>query len=83
MNMALTKSMSSNHKQALELCDKALPLIGSIGDESLPEDTAATSKRHHTKNVFKYWLKKAALQKRASSFKESYSTLLDLEARIR
>ncbi len=30
LNKAQTKSMSSNHKQALETCDKALPLIAAI-----------------------------------------------------
>ena len=91
LNMGLTKSMSSNHKQAMELCDKSLPIIEALlaehheDETTLPEDTSSsTCRNRHSKNIlFKYWHKRATLLKRSSSFKESYETLLDLEARIR
>ena len=91
LNMGLTKSMSSNHKQAMVLCDRSLPIIESLiakhdkEETNLPEETPSiTSMIRHSKNLlFKYWLKRATLLKRSSSFKESYETLLDLEARIR
>ena len=85
-NMGLTKSQSANHKQAMALCDRSLPIVEALiaEQESLPEETAsATTKHGHSKILFKYWLKRAILLKRSSSFRESYDTLLDLEARIR
>ena len=34
MNMAITKSMSSNHKAAMVLCDKALPHIEAMSAQN-------------------------------------------------
>ena len=84
MGWALTKSMSGNHRKAMEICDKALPLVESLmASDSLPEQTNNTdSNIRHSKILFKYWHKKATLQKRASSFKEAGETLANLEARI-
>lgn len=81
MAMGLTKSMSSNHKAAMDVCVKALPLVESlVAEEHLPEETASSSSRQrHYKTLFKYWLRRAMLQKRASSFRHSQDTLLDLE----
>ena len=84
-NMGLTKSMSSNHKQAQEICDKSLPIIETLieEEESLPEETAsATQRNRHSKILYNYWLKKAILLKRSSSFRESKETLENLKARI-
>ena len=71
----------------MELSDRSLPIIEALIAElvSLPEETASatSSKQGHSKILFKYWLKRAILLKRSSSFRESYDTLLDLEARIR
>ena len=59
MNMALTKSMSSNHRRAMEICEKAMPIIASITDENFPEETTSASKKEHSKILFKFYLKKA------------------------
>jgi len=59
MNMALTKSMSSNHRRAMDICDKAMPIIISIQDQNLPEETPGTSKKEHSKILFKFYLKRA------------------------
>ena len=70
----------------MALCDRSLPIIEALiaEQESLPEETASAMTKHgHSKILFKYWLKRAILLKRSSSFRESYDTLLDLEARIR
>ena len=85
MNMAQTKAMSSNHKQAIALCDKALPLIELLETEkekSLPEETGSTSNRYY-RVLFKYYLKRSITLKRDSSFRASYDTLKSLESRIR
>ena len=84
--MGLTKSMSSNHKHAIALVDKSLPIIEALMAEknNLPEEAASiSSEQRHSKILFKYWFKRANLLKRNSSFKESYETLQNLEARIR
>ena len=80
MNMALTKSMSSNHKQAIVICDKAWPIIDKLATVASPEETKTSSTREkkHTKILFKCWYKKATLQKRAGSFSQSYRTLSSL-----
>ena len=86
MNMALTKSMSSNHKAAHVICDQALPHIEAMSATSaasLPEeDTGGQAKARHAKIVFKYWFKKAILYKRATSFRQSYETLESLSLRV-
>ena len=44
MNMGLTKSMSSNHKFALQISEKALPIIEQLkvsAEEARPEDGVA------------------------------------------
>ena len=73
MNMALTKSMSSNHRQAMALCDRALPIIQSMSavvdikpSQSLAEKATSSSAKNvaenkHAKITFKYWFKKATL----------------------
>ena len=71
--MALTKAMSSSHGQAMAICDKSHLIIEALNGED----------RHSRMIVYKYWLKRALLLKHASSFKESYDTLLDLEARVK
>lgn len=58
----------------MEILERALPIVTSMGAED---------KSEHSKILFKYYLKKAALLKRGSCFRESYDTLLDLEAQIR
>ena len=66
LNMALVKCMSSNHKQALAICEKAVPYI---------EDSNKLLR-------FKYLIKKATLLKKSSWFKESFELLQKLEKEI-
>lgn len=83
MGHALTKSMSGNHRKAMDVCTKALPIIEALNaSDSQPEQTALAFETRHSKIKFKYWFKIATLQKRASSFKESGETLANLDARI-
>ena len=49
----------------------------------MPEqDTSNQAEARHAKIVFKFWLKKAILNKRATEFRQGYETLADLIARI-
>ena len=85
MNMGLTKTMSSNHNQAMEICDRSLPIVEQLvaANQNLPEQTESVSRKQHMGILFKYYHKRATLLKRSSSFRQSMNTLLDLEARIK
>ena len=66
LNSALVKCMSSNHKKALVMLEKAVLYI--------EEDNKLLR--------FKYMLKKATLLKKSSWFRESYDLLKKLEKEI-
>ena len=66
LNIGLVKCMSSNHKQAHELLEKAVPYIE-------PDNKLLR---------FKYMIKKATLLKKSSWFRESYDLLKKLEEEI-
>ena len=66
LNIALVKCMSSNHKQAMQILEKAQPYI----------------EENNKLLRFKYLLKKATLLKKGSYFRESRDLLNDLEKEI-
>ena len=66
LNIALVKCMSSNHKQALQILEKAVPYI---------EESNKLLR-------FKYLIKKSTLLKKSSWFRESQDLLRQLEKEI-